>query len=90
MIMNLIAWIILGGIAGWLASLIMNTDAEQGPVANIVVGIIGAFIGGFVVQWLTGTAVGGFNLMTLLTAVLGAVILLAVLKLFHHGASSTV
>jgi uncharacterized membrane protein YeaQ/YmgE (transglycosylase-associated protein family) len=90
MIMNLIAWIILGGIAGWLASLIMNTDAEQGLVANIVVGIIGAFIGGFVVQWLTGTAVGGFNLMTLLTAVLGAVILLAILKAFHHGASSTI
>jgi len=88
MVMSIIAWIILGSIAGWVASLIMHT--EEGPLANIIIGIIGAFIGGFVVQALTGNSVGGFNLTSLLTAILGAVILLVVLRIFRRGASSTV
>lgn len=78
--MNLILWILLGAVAGWIASKIMNTDAQMGAVANIVVGIIGAFLGGYLVQLLTGANVDELSLMGLLTAVLGAVILLAIVK----------
>jgi len=65
---------------GWIASKIMNTDADQGVIANIVVGVIGAFIGGFVMQSLGGSGVTGFNLSSLLVALLGSVILLGVYK----------
>jgi uncharacterized membrane protein YeaQ/YmgE (transglycosylase-associated protein family) len=58
----------------------MKTDAQMGALANIVVGIIGAFIGGFVVRMLTGNEVDGFNIGSLLVAILGAVILLAIVK----------
>lgn len=74
--MSIIGWIILGGLAGWLASKIMRTDAEQGIVMNVVVGIVGALIGGFVVQTLGGTPITGFNLWSFLVALLGSVILL--------------
>ena len=90
MLLDIVLWIIVGGIAGWIASMIMHTNAQMGALANIVVGIIGAFIGGFVVRMLTGNSVSGFNLASLLTAILGACILLAILKLFRHGASSAV
>ena len=78
--MNILIWIIFGAIVGWVASLIMNTDAQQGPIVNIIVGIIGAFIGGFVMQSLGGSGVTGFNLNSLLVALLGAVILLGVYR----------
>ena len=74
--MGILAWIILGALAGWVASLIMRTDAEQGAVANIVVGIVGAVLGGFIVGMLGGQSVTGLNLYSLAVAVLGAVILL--------------
>ncbi len=80
MILNIILWILFGALAGWIASLIMKTDARMGVGANIVVGILGAFIGGFVVWLLTGTTVGGFNLTSLIVAIIGAVILLAIVK----------
>lgn len=83
--MEILTWIIVGALAGWIASMIMNTNAEQGALANIVVGIIGAFIGGFVVRMLTGNdTVSGFNLATILTAILGSVILLAILRMFRR------
>ena len=78
--MNIIVWIIFGALVGWIASKIMNTDAEQGFIANIVVGVIGAFIGGFVMQLLGGSGVTGFNISSLLAALLGSVILLGVYK----------
>lgn len=78
--MNILIWIIFGAIVGWIASKIMDTDAEQGIIANIVVGIIGAFIGGFVMQSLGGSGVTGFNLGSLLVALLGSVILLGIYK----------
>ena len=62
----------------------MKTDAEMGAVANIVVGIIGAFVGGFLYRMLTGTTVEGFNLVSLIVAIIGAVILLAIVKAFTH------
>ena len=82
--LDFILWIILGALAGWIASMIMRTDADMGALANIVVGIVGAFIGGFVVRMLTGAAPEGFSLPGLLTAILGAVILLAIVKMFAH------
>lgn len=78
--MGIILWIIFGGLVGWLASLIMKTDAEQGMVLNIVVGIAGAVIGGWVMSVIGESGVQGFNLYSLLVALLGAVILIAVLR----------
>ncbi len=78
--MGFIGWIVIGGLAGWLASKFMNTDKEQGILANIVVGIIGAFIGGFVVNLLGGDGITGFNIWSFVVAVLGSVILLWILK----------
>lgn len=79
--MSFIIWIIVGALAGWIASMIMKTDAQMGALANIVVGIIGAFIGGWVVS-LFGIDVmdGTFRIESILTAVLGSVVLLAILK----------
>ena len=75
--MGIIAWIVVGGLAGWIASLIMKTNERMGCVLNIIVGIIGAFIGGLVVQLITGTGFDfGFNLTSLIVAIVGAVILL--------------
>ncbi len=79
---DFILWLILGGIAGWIASMIAGTNAQQGWVMNVVVGIVGALIGGFVVNLLMpGANVGGFNLVSLIVAIIGAVILLSVYKM---------
>jgi uncharacterized membrane protein YeaQ/YmgE (transglycosylase-associated protein family) len=78
--MGFIAWIILGALAGWIASIIMRTNAEQGAIANIIVGIIGAVIGGFLMQLLGASGVSGFNIYSLLVAIGGAVILLALYR----------
>lgn len=85
--MSIIAWIIVGALAGWIASMIMKTDASMGALANIVVGIIGAFIGGWIVS-LFGVNVseGSFNIPSILTAIVGAVILLAIIKAFRRTA----
>lgn len=77
--MDFIMWIVLGALAGWLASIIMKTNAEQGAIGNIVVGILGAFIGGFLMKTLTGSETDSF-LGSLVVATIGAVILLAIVK----------
>lgn len=82
--MGIILWLIFGALAGWIASKIMNTDAEQGIIANIFVGIVGALIGGFVFSTLGGEDITGFNIYSLLVAVIGSVILLTVLKAFRR------
>lgn len=82
MIMNIIMWILFGALVGWIASLIMKTDEEQGAVGNIIVGIVGAFLGGAIARIFGGSGVSGFNLGSLLVAILGAVILLFFLKMF--------
>jgi uncharacterized membrane protein YeaQ/YmgE (transglycosylase-associated protein family) len=81
--MGIIIWLIVGGVCGWLASLIMRTDAQQGVILNIVVGIIGAVISGLIfgVNMNSGITVESF-----LYALLGAVILLAVVNLVRRGA----
>jgi uncharacterized membrane protein YeaQ/YmgE (transglycosylase-associated protein family) len=89
MIINFIIWIIVGAILGWLASMIMRTDAQQGPILNIVVGIIGALLGGWLIAPLFGTGTinsGDFSIAGLLVSLLGAVILLAIVNLFRRGA----
>jgi uncharacterized membrane protein YeaQ/YmgE (transglycosylase-associated protein family) len=85
---NFIIWIIVGGIIGWLASLVMRTDAQQGTLLNIVVGIVGAFLAGLVLTPLFGVSSinsGNFSLPGLLISLLGAVILLAIVNLFRRG-----
>ncbi len=77
--MNFILWLIIGALAGWIASLIMKTNAEQGLLLDIVVGIIGAFIGGWVVSFF-GVNANANLVVSLITAVIGAVILLAIVK----------
>ena len=85
--MNIIIWLIVGGIVGWLASMIMKTDAQQGMILNVVVGIVGAFIGG----WLIGPLLGagsindGFSIASLRVSLVGAIILLAIGNLFRRG-----
>lgn len=82
--MNLILWLVVGGVIGWLASILMRTNAQQGIILNIVVGIVGAFIGGLI---FSGGNLNDYNfsLPSLLIALLGAVILLAVVNLFRRG-----
>jgi uncharacterized membrane protein YeaQ/YmgE (transglycosylase-associated protein family) len=85
---NFIVWIIVGGILGWVASLIMRTDAQQGTLLNIIVGIVGAFLAGLVLTPLFGVGSinsGDFSLPALLISLLGAVILLAIVNLFRRG-----
>ena len=78
---GLIIWLVIGGIIGWLASLIMKTDGQQGIILNVVVGIIGSFLGG----WLIAPLIGGAGIMGYLSALIGAVILLAIVNLFRRG-----
>ncbi|WP_119155719.1 GlsB/YeaQ/YmgE family stress response membrane protein [Caldimonas tepidiphila] len=86
--MNFIVWLIVGGLIGWVASMIMRTNAEQGMFLNIVVGIIGAALGGWLISPLLGIpsmSSGNFSLGALLVALLGSVILLAIVNLFRRG-----
>ena len=85
--MNFIIWLIVGGIVGWLASLVMKTDAQQGILLNVIVGIIGAFIGGWVISPMVGvgTINEGISIGSVLVSLVGAVILLAIVNLFRRG-----
>ena len=86
--MNFIIWIVVGGILGWLASLVMRTDASQGLLLNIVVGIVGALLGGWLLAPLFGTGTinqNDFSVSSLLVSFLGAVILLAIVNLLRRG-----
>jgi uncharacterized membrane protein YeaQ/YmgE (transglycosylase-associated protein family) len=87
--MNFILWLIIGGILGWIASIIMHTNAQQGIFLNIVVGIIGAMVAGFLLTPLFGIGTinqNTFSLPALFISLLGAVILLAIVNLFRRGA----
>ena len=74
--MGIIGWIILGGIAGWIASIINGSNERQGLVGNIVVGVVGGLLGGFILGLFGIDGVNGFNLFSLLVALLGSIILL--------------
>jgi uncharacterized membrane protein YeaQ/YmgE (transglycosylase-associated protein family) len=87
--LSVIGWIILGGLAGWIASMITGRDAKMGVGMNIVVGIVGAFIGGWIVNIFGGIGINGFNIWSFLVALLGAVILLSIVNALtgrrHHN-----
>lgn len=84
---NFIVWIVLGALIGWVASLIMKTNSRQGLIADIIVGIVGAFVGGYILSPLFNVSTinqGNFSIPALLVSLGGAVILLAVSKLFRN------
>jgi uncharacterized membrane protein YeaQ/YmgE (transglycosylase-associated protein family) len=86
--MNIIIWLIVGGLIGWLASLVMRTDAQQGIMLNVVVGIVGALLGGFLLSPLVGSGTinqNNFSLPALLVSFGGAIILLFVVNMFRRG-----
>lgn len=85
-LLSFLLWVVLGGIAGWIASLIMGTDAQQGTGMNVVVGVIGAILGGLVMNFFGAAGTTGFNLYSLIVAVIGAVILLFLVKMFRRAA----
>lgn len=88
--MNFIIWIVIGGILGWLASMVMKTDAQQGLILNIVVGIVGALLGGWLLAPLFGTGTinqNDFSVSSLLVSFLGAIILLAIVNLLRRGSA---
>jgi uncharacterized membrane protein YeaQ/YmgE (transglycosylase-associated protein family) len=76
--MNIVGWIVLGGLAGWVASMIVGNNKSQGLLGNILVGIVGAFLGGWVFGLLGGSGVTGFNIWSFVVAVVGAVIVLLI------------
>ena len=85
--MGILVWLIVGGVVGWLASIVMRTDAQQGILLNVVVGIVGALLAGFVVSPLLGigTINEGVSIVTFLVSLVGAIILLAIVNLFRRG-----
>jgi len=86
--MNIIIWLVVGGIVGWVASMIMRTDGQQGIVLNVVVGIVGAFLGGWLLAPMVGTGTinsGDFSVSGLAVSLVGAVLLLALVNLVRRG-----
>jgi uncharacterized membrane protein YeaQ/YmgE (transglycosylase-associated protein family) len=86
--MNFIIWLVVGGLIGWVASMIMKTDAQQGIFLNIVVGIVGAMLGGWLISPLIGAGSinqSDFSLGGLFVSLVGAVILLGIVNLFRRG-----
>lgn len=79
--MNLIVWIIFGGIAGWVASIIMKNNDQQGIIMNIVMGVIGAVVGGWIFTFFGAQGVTGFNLYSFVVAIIGAIIVIGIWKL---------
>lgn len=85
--MSIVIWLIVGGIVGWLASLIMRTDGQQGILLNIVVGIVGAVLAGWLISPLVGvgTINQGISIASIVVSLIGAMILLAIVNLFRRG-----
>lgn len=85
--MGIIVWLIVGGVVGWLASIIMRTNAQQGILLNVIVGIVGALLAGFIISPLfgVGTINEGITVASFLVSLVGAIILLAIVNLFRRG-----
>ena len=86
--MNFIIWLVIGGVIGWLASMVMRTDAQQGVILNVVVGIVGALLGGWLISPLVGVPTinqNAFSLPAMLVSLVGAIILLGIVNLFRRG-----
>lgn len=84
--MNILAWIIFGALVGWLASIVAGTNARMGAIANIGVGIVGTMVGGFIASLFGIDISAGFNLVALLVAIGGGVLLLSLAKMFSREA----
>lgn len=88
--MNIIVWLVVGGLIGWVASMIMRTNGQQGIILNVVVGIVGAFLGAWLLSPILGVSTinqNNFSLAGVGVSLLGAVILLAVINLFRRGSA---
>ena len=83
--MGIILWIIFGALAGWFASIIMKSNSKQNTITDIILGIVGAMVGGFLMSLVGESGVTGFNLYSFLVAVLGAVVLIYLGRHFHLG-----
>jgi uncharacterized membrane protein YeaQ/YmgE (transglycosylase-associated protein family) len=83
--MGIILWIIFGALVGWIASLVMETDSQQGALLNIIIGIVGAVVGGWLMSFFGESGVTGFNIYSFLVALFGAVVLIAGIRLLRHG-----
>ena len=85
--MGFLIWLIVGGIVGWLASLVMRTDGQQGILLNVVVGIVGALLGGWLISPLVGvgTINEGISIGSVVVSLIGAIILRAIVNLFRRG-----
>ncbi len=86
--MNFIIWLLIGGLIGWVASMIMRTDAQQGVILNVVVGIVGALVGGWLISPLVGVPTinqDAFNIGAMGVSLVGAIILLAIVNLVSRG-----
>jgi uncharacterized membrane protein YeaQ/YmgE (transglycosylase-associated protein family) len=86
--LGIIGWIVLGGLAGWVASMFAGTNARQGLLGNIIAGILGGLVGGFVFGLFGGVGVTGFNLWSFLVALVGAVIVLTIWRAISGGRKS--
>ena len=88
--MNFIIWLIVGGLIGWVASIVMKTNGQQGIVLNVIVGIVGAFFGGWFISPLVGVGTinqDNFSVGSLLVSLVGAVILLAIVGIFRRSST---
>ncbi|MCA9933386.1 MAG: GlsB/YeaQ/YmgE family stress response membrane protein [Ardenticatenaceae bacterium] len=84
--MGILSWIIFGALAGWFASLIVGTRGRQGCLFNIIIGVVGAFLGGIIMEFVTGNSISmAFNMRSFVVAVLGAVILLVITGAARKG-----
>lgn len=83
--MGFLGWIVVGALAGWIGSMITGNNKRMGLLANIVIGVIGGFVGGFVVNLIGGQGITGFNLWSIIVAILGSVILLTIINLFKRS-----
>lgn len=86
--MNIIIWLVVGGVLGWLASIVMKTNSQQGMILNVIVGVVGALIAGYFLAPMVGTGTinhNDFSVSSMLVSLVGAVILLGIVTLFRRG-----
>lgn len=83
--MVIILWIIFGALAGWIASIVMKTNSQQGTVMDIILGVVGAIVGGFLMGLVGQSGVTGFNLYSLIVAVIGAVVVIYIGRMLKIG-----
>lgn len=82
--MGILLWIIFGALAGWIASMIMKTDASQNTVMDIIMGVVGAIVGGFIMEFFGQSGVTGFNIYSLVVAVVGACVVIFVGRMLRN------